>query len=127
MEKGRGSDVDYQGGSVVIVRSLVNHPVRSISKSQQTDSKRSKPTQKTLGSISPSVRKAVQERSGGRCEVRVMCKGSRAEQQAHKRGRKRMEHRTTADDLWDSCIPCHQWLDSTGQGAIYKREAREAK
>lgn len=28
------------------------------------------------------------------------------------------------DDLWHVCVDCHTFLDSTGDGAKYKRKAR---
>jgi len=104
---------------------LSRQPVRAYPKSKQLYKKRIKPTQKQMGAISPSVRKQVRERSGGICELRIKCNGLPAVQQAHKRGRRRMEHKTTAEDLWDVCVYCHTWLDSTGEGAIFKRKERE--
>ncbi len=90
-------------------------------------SKRVKPTQKSLGAISPKVRAEVRKRSGGICEVRKRCNGAMAVEQAHTRGRRRIEHKTTARDLLDSCVACHRYLDTTADGAKYKRELREAK
>lgn len=87
-------------------------------------SKRIKDTQEQLGRIRDKVREEVRERSGGICEVRERCKGAPAVQQAHIRGRRVITHRTTAEDLKDACIACHTWMDSTGNGAVYKRKLR---
>jgi hypothetical protein len=95
------------------------------SKAQQLSSNRIKPTQKQMGDISTNVRKEVRERSEGICEVRVMCYGAQAVQQAHITGRKQLKHKTTAEDLLDSCLACHKWLDETPEGIRYKRRLRE--
>lgn len=87
--------------------------------------KRSGPTQRQMGDIRPKVRKEVRNRSDGICEVRVKCLGARAVQQAHITGRKQITHRTTADDLLDSCLECHKWLDETPEGIRYKRKLQE--
>jgi hypothetical protein len=97
----------------------------SYSKAQQLHSVRIKPTQKQMGDITPKVRKQVRARSGGVCEVRIKCDGAFSVQQAHITGRKQLKHRTTADDLLDSCIACHRWLDETPEGIRYKRNLRE--
>lgn len=97
----------------------------SYSKEQQLYRKRVKLTQKQMGDISPKVRKEVRERSGGVCEVRVKCDGAFAVQQAHITGRKQLKHKTTADDLLDSCLACHNWLDQQVDGIRYKRKLRE--
>ena len=91
-----------------------------------TKSKRVKPTQRQMGAISANVRKAVKERSQGICEVKVCCNGHRAVQQAHITGRKQLTARTTAEDLLDSCIACHKFLDETPEGIRYKRKLRGA-
>jgi len=96
------------------------------SKAQQLYSVRIKPTQKQMGDISPKVRKQVRERSGGVCEVRVMCDGAFAIQQAHITGRTHLNHRTTADDLLDSCLACHNWLDEQPEGIRHRRVLRES-
>ena len=95
------------------------------SKAQQLYKKRIKPTQRQLGDISAKVRKEVRERSEGVCEVKVKCRGARALQQAHITGRRQLTHRTTADDLLDSCLECHIWLDETPEGIRYKRKLQE--
>ncbi|MNP44531.1 hypothetical protein D3C76_1383960 [compost metagenome] len=94
------------------------------SKEQQLYSRRIKPTQKQMGDISTKVRKEVRERSGGVCEVRVKCNGARAMEQAHITGRKQLNHKTTAEDLLDSCVECHRWLDNTPEGIRYRRSMR---
>lgn len=87
--------------------------------------KRISPTQRQMGDISPKVRKEVRERSGGICEVKVRCRGVRAVQQAHITGRKQINHKTTADDLLDSCLACHKWLDETPEGIRHRRKLQE--
>lgn len=82
-------------------------------------------TQKQMGDISTKVRKEVRERSGGICELRIRCHGSPAVQQAHITGRRQLDHKTTADDLRDACIACHNWLDETPEGIRYKRQLKE--
>ncbi len=94
------------------------------SKEQQLYSRRIKPTQKQMGDISQKVRKEVRERSGGVCEVRVKCNGARAMEQAHITGRKQLNHKTIAEDLLDSCVECHRWLDNTPDGIRYRRNLR---
>jgi len=103
---------------------LGDQPARPYTKEMQTNHRRVKPTQKQLGAISPAVRREVRERSKGICELRVKCRGDKAAHMAHKRGRRRMEHKTTADDLWHVCLACHMWLDFTGDGERFKRSAR---
>lgn len=103
---------------------LSNQPIRSYSKSEQTKSVRIKPTQRQMGNISPKVRKAVRERSGGLCEVMKKCTGAKAMEQAHITGRKQLNHRTTAEDILHSCIACHRWLDNTPEGIRYRRKLR---
>jgi len=95
------------------------------SKAQQVHSVRIKPTQKQMGDISTKVRKEVRERSEGICEVRVKCIGSLAVQQAHITGRGHLNHKTTAEDLLDSCLACHRWLDTTPEGIRYNRSLRK--
>lgn len=104
----------------------MEQPVRAYPKSKQLQSKRAKLTQRQMGNISTKVRKEVRERSDGICEVRVKCLGAPAVQQAHITGRKQLNHRTTAEDLLDSCLECHIWLDDTPEGIRYKRKLREA-
>lgn len=82
-------------------------------------------TQKQMGDISDKVRKEVRERSGGICELRVHCHGSPAVQQAHITGRKQLTHKTTADDLRDSCLTCHKWMDETPEGIRFRRQLKE--
>jgi len=94
-------------------------------KSKALHSKRIKPKQTTLGAISPKVRQEVRERSGGICEIRERCKGAPAVEQAHIRGRRIIDARTSAAWLRDACKACHTFLDTTGDGAVYKRKLRE--
>lgn len=94
------------------------------SKQQQTHSKRIKRKQKNKGAISDKVRAEVRARSKGICEIRMCCSGSVAVEQAHLRGRRIIDE-TTAEWLRDACKACHTWLDSTGEGAVYKRMLRE--
>ena len=100
---------------------LANQPIRSYSKADQLYKVRIKPTQRQMGDISPKVRKEVRIRSGGICEVRERCNSAPAVQQAHVVGRKQLKHKTTAEDLLDSCLACHKWLDETVEGIKYKR------
>ena len=87
------------------------------SKSHQTRGKRIKQTQRQKGEISAQTRKDVAERSNGACEI---CDRERGTQMAHITSRKRIEHKTTADDLIHVCVKCHQWLDQTEEGKKYK-------
>jgi hypothetical protein len=105
---------------------LANEPVRAYPKSKQLYHKRTRPTQRQMGYISPKVRKEVRARSGGICEVRERCKGAPAVQQAHITGRKQLTHRTTAADLLDSCVACHRWLDETPEGIQYRNQLKGA-
>ncbi|MFD1136765.1 hypothetical protein [Paenibacillus urinalis] len=57
--------------------------------------------------------------------MRKKCLGARAVQQAHITGRKQLTRKTTADDLLDSCLECHRWLDETPEGIKFKRQLRE--
>jgi hypothetical protein len=82
-------------------------------------------TQKQMGDISDKVRKEVDARSGGICEIRKRCKGAPAVQQAHITGRKQINHKTTADDLRDACLACHNYIDETPEGIRYKRTLKE--
>lgn len=103
----------------------MNLPFSPYSKAQQLNSKRGKPTQKQMGDISSKVRQEVRERSQGVCEVRIKCLGAKAVQMAHITGRKQIKHRTTANDLLDSCLECHIWLDQTVEGIRYKKRLLE--
>ena len=89
------------------------------SKSYQTRGKRVKQTQRQKGEISLSARVEVKERSNGACEI---CDRQRATQMAHITSRKRIEHKTTSQDLIHVCVTCHKWLDETAEGKIYKEE-----
>lgn len=82
-------------------------------------------SQKQLGAIRDKVRKAVRERSGGICEIRIKCQGAQATEQAHLTTRGTIKHRTTAEDLRDACTACHRWLDSTGDGIKHRNRLRE--
>jgi hypothetical protein len=94
---------------------------RPVSKESQLYNKPVKLSQKQMGDISPKVRKEVRLRSGGVCEVKERCNGAPAIQQAHITGRKQLTRKTTAEDLLDSCLNCHKWLDETPEGIRYKR------
>jgi 5-methylcytosine-specific restriction endonuclease McrA len=87
------------------------------SKQFQTRGKRVKQTQRQKGDITAQTRREVQERSNGACEI---CDRQKATQMAHITSRKRIEHKTTADDLIHVCVSCHQWLDQTAEGRKYK-------
>ena len=106
--------------------SLASQPVRQYTKEMQLARKRIKPTQRQMGEINQSVRKEVRMRSNGICEVQIKCTGAIAVQQAHITGRKQLNHKTTADDLLDSCLKCHKWLDETVEGIRYKRKLKGA-
>ena len=84
--------------------------------------KRGKPTQKQLGDISVEADKELKERSRGVCEL---CMKARAAERAHITGRKKINHKTTADDLLHLCTPCHNWFDRTPEGIRKMREIRE--
>jgi 5-methylcytosine-specific restriction endonuclease McrA len=87
------------------------------SKQFQTRGKRIKQTQRQKGEINAQTRREVHERSNGACEI---CDRQRATQMAHITSRKRIEHKTTADDLIHVCVSCHQWFDQTAEGRKYK-------
>jgi 5-methylcytosine-specific restriction endonuclease McrA len=89
------------------------------SKQFQTRGKRVKQTQRQKGEISPNTRQEVHERSNGACEI---CDRQKATQMAHITSRKRIEHKTTAQDLLHVCVTCHKWLDETAEGKGYKEE-----
>lgn len=91
------------------------------SKESQIKSKRIKQTQRQKGEISANTRKEVSSRSNGVCEI---CDSQRATQMAHITSRKRIEHKTTAEDLIHVCIRCHVWLDQTAEGKKYKEEKK---
>lgn len=93
------------------------------SKQEQLRSKRVKPTQRQMGDISAKVRAEVKLRSGGLCEVRKRCTGSRAVHMAHLTTRGKLTHKTTANDLKHACLACHQYLD--GEGISYRNELRD--
>lgn len=84
-----------------------------------------KPTQKQMGDISAKVDKQLKERSKGICEVKIKCKGARAVQRAHTKGRRTIPHKTTVDDLFHACLDCHNWLDQTPEGIRFNRKVRE--
>jgi hypothetical protein len=88
---------------------------------KKTTYNRIKHTQKQMGDISSKVRKEVRERSEGLCEVQIKCRGASAVQQAHITGRRQIDHKTTALDLLDSCLACHDYLDKTQEGIRTKR------
>jgi hypothetical protein len=91
-------------------------------KESQLHRVRIKPTQKQMGDISAKVDKEVKERSGGICE---RCRAARATERAHLIGRRHINHKTTAKDIWHLCTACHYWLDETPEGIIHKRKLRE--
>ncbi|MFS0858310.1 hypothetical protein [Paenibacillus taichungensis] len=93
---------------------------RPYSKSQQTGSKRIKPTQRQMGDIRKSVDKSLKKRSGGVCEA---CGEARATERAHLTGRKQLDHRTEVYDLAHLCKECHVMLDETIQGLRFRRMA----
>lgn len=96
-----------------------------VSKDSQLFNKPIKLSQRQLGEITSKVRKEVRTRSSGICEVKKRCNGAMAVQQAHIIGRKQLKTRTTANDLLDSCLACHKFLDETPEGIIYKRSLKE--
>lgn len=101
-------------------------PGIAVAKSKQLHNDRSdKLTQKQMGAITLKVRKQVRARSEGICEVRIKCLGAPATEQAHLIGRGVITHRTTAEDLKDSCTACHRYLDQTSDGVKHKKKLRE--
>lgn len=86
---------------------------------------RIKLTQKQMGDISAKVDKQLKARSKGICEVKIKCKGARAVQRAHTKGRRTIPHKTTVDDLFHACLACHNWLDQTPEGIRFNRKVRE--
>lgn len=104
---------------------LADRPALTYTKEDQCKSNRKGPTQRQMGEIRAKVRKAVRARSGGVCEVKKRCDGAKAAEMAHITGRKQISHRTTAEDLLDSCIDCHRWLDGTVEGIRYRKGLRE--
>jgi len=103
---------------------LADQPVRAYTKQQQTRSVRVKLTQRQMGDISLRVRKEVESRSNGVCEVQKQCDGARAEEMAHLTGRKQLKHKTTAADLRHACKACHIWLDESVEGIRYRKSLR---
>jgi len=93
-------------------------------KSHQIRRKRIKQTQRQKGEISPQIRKEVAERSNNACEI---CDRQRATQMAHLTSRKRIEHKTTAQDLIHVCVTCHKWLDETAEGKQFKKILKESQ
>jgi hypothetical protein len=107
------------------LRDLSKEPARTITKEMQLISKRQKLTQKQLGDISANVRAEVHARSGGICEVKRLCTGAVAVEQAHLKGRRIIERKTSAADLRAACKACHDWLDKEPLGIQHKRTLRE--
>lgn len=125
---------------------LANEPVRAYSKEDQIKHNRTKkkakyqrhkPTARQRGDISTKTRKAVRERSGGRCERCGWMPG-----QQDPRGRKwglqaahllqrRNCNETTETEVADLCGPsvnsgtCHHWVDSTKAGRKWALKYRE--
>lgn len=95
----------------IVVTDLSREPVRMLTKEQQTQKTRSKPTAKQRGAISTKVRKQLHERSKGRCE---RC-GGKAAHAAHITRRWKIQQ-TTVDDLIHLCIKCHAWADQSREG-----------
>lgn len=100
---------------------LPEQPEIGYPKAYQCRGVKIKHTQRQLGNISNRVRMEVRKRSGGICEIRQRCGGAQATEQAHLRGRRRMEWKTTAADLRDACTACHDWLDKTGEGVKHRK------
>lgn len=98
---------------------------RTITKEMQLFNASIKLSQRELGAITPMVRKQVQARSGGFCEVKKRCRGTFAVHMAHIIGRTHIKHRTTAVDLLHSCLECHKWLDEDPGGIAYKNRLAE--
>jgi hypothetical protein len=75
--------------------------------------------------IPNSVRRAVYQRSNGRCELRVpgVCTG-RAAEIDHTKNRSQLGPHTL-DNLRHSCAPCHRWKTENPNAAhdlgIYRR------
>ena len=91
---------------------------------QLFNNRKGKPNQRKRGAISPSVREEVRNRSKGRCEVRMRCKGAEALEMAHTKSRNTIDA-TTASDLLHACVECHRWMDTQPDGIKYKRTLRE--
>ncbi|CAM3708415.1 hypothetical protein COLU111180_04290 [Cohnella lubricantis] len=94
-------------------------------KEKQLFQRRTKPTQRQMGEISPSVDRELKDRSGYVCEVRKRCSGARATQRAHTKGRRTIPRKTAVDDLFHACVGCHIWMDETPEGIRFKRQVRE--
>lgn len=87
------------------------------------NNRKGKKTQRQRGAISPAVRAEVKKRSNGLCEIRKRCTGDVAVHMCHLQSRNSIEA-TTADMLLHGCVKCHDWLDKTGDGVIYKKSLR---
>lgn len=99
--------------------------VRQQAAEKKINHKRGKPTAKQRGSISPSVRKALHERSGGRCE-RPGCMND-AHHAAHVTRRWKLSERTTLKDLLHLCLWCHQFADQTAEGRAWLKSIEEER
>lgn len=86
--------------------------------------KRNRPKARTRGSISPSVRMKLYERSNNVCE---RCHRTRAVEAAHTLRRMDIRQRTTVEDLAHLCKECHMHCDSTISGKVFKQQFRLLK
>lgn len=86
--------------------------------------KRNKPTAKQRGSISPSTRLQLRERSKGICE---RCCSARATEAAHTLRRWKVRGKTTLQDVCHLCTPCHNWADESREGRLFLKQFRMAR
>jgi 5-methylcytosine-specific restriction protein A len=75
--------------------------------------------------FAPLVRGIIRDRSGGVCEVQVVCQGIAAVQQHHRRGRfmggtKRPETDLPANGL-AICVPCHHYITTDHRTESYEK------
>src|SRR5690554_2737700 len=101
------------------------HQNHAVPTPKKTKFKRVNLTQRMMGDISAKVRAEVKLRSGGRCEIRKLCKGSEGVHMAHLTTRGQLTHKTDVNDLKHACVPCHLWLDGK-DGIPYRNELRDS-
>lgn len=79
------------------------------------------------GKIPPSIRAAVQRRSGGYCEAAVNANCRRTGGHLHHRLMRSAGGPHTVENLIDVCPPCHEWIHghpalSYEQGLLRRRQ-----
>lgn len=105
------------------ITDLSLEPARTVTKSSQTGSKRSKLTRKQRSELSPKEDKRLKERSNGVCEK---CDRQRATERAHIERRWKSEDKPIAEEFAHLCILCHRFCDSCHEGRKWLREFGES-